>query len=143
MISDLLRVNILGTPVPKGRPRWGSGDRPYTDRRTRAWENQIAVQASAAAHRKGVAVLTGPLDVSMLFLIRRKASVCNPYPDTNRADLDNLVKSVLDGMQLGNVIADDRQVVDLRASERYALAGNSEGVIVAIRRPTDTPVAQI
>ena len=112
---------VEGQPVPKERPRVvvGRGKRPraYTPERTRDWEQQIGWSALEA----GVEVVAGDVAVDLHF--RRKGR--------RRADLDNMVKACLDGLN-GVAYDDDYQVVALSASVQY----NSQrpGVTIKIRR---------
>lgn len=115
----------------------------YTDQKTQNWEKIVGLHAKAHANRRQVAVpLIGPLVVELTFYVRRPKTVKHEYPVTDRADVDNLAKAVLDGLQAVGLMRDDRQVVDLICRKRYA-DQEPEGVAVFVRRPPDTPeVAQ-
>lgn len=138
----LAKFFVTGKPVPKGRPRAfrvGSSIRMYTDRQTQQWEHVVGLQAKAHANRRQLAIpLVGPLVVELTFQVRRPKTVKHQYPATDRSDVDNLAKAVLDGMQAVGLMRDDRQVVDLISRKRYADDGQ-EGVVVSLRRPPDTP----
>jgi crossover junction endodeoxyribonuclease RusA len=82
-------------PAPKGRPRFAKG-RTYTDARTVAYEN--AVGLACRAEMTGPPV-SGDVEVWAVFEQR----------DGRRSDIDNLEKSLLDGMQ-GVAYVNDRQV---------------------------------
>jgi crossover junction endodeoxyribonuclease RusA len=91
------RFVVEGNPVPKARARSGKGHH-YTPARTRAYETKVRISA------RHLPCLDGPVKVRCLFY-REDAVPC---------DLDNLVKSVLDGIN-GHAFADDRQIVWLEA----------------------------
>ncbi|HEX7124165.1 MAG TPA: RusA family crossover junction endodeoxyribonuclease [Thermodesulfobacteriota bacterium] len=91
---------ILGEPVPKGRPRLGLG-RVYTPRATRLAEEAIGWNLK-------LAMRGGPFLGDVRVALRFRET-------TRRADLDNLVKLVLDAAN-GVVWRDDRQVVALDAA---------------------------
>lgn len=102
----LLRIVVEGEPQQKQRPRFGKGGRVYTPRTTVAYENAVALTARAAGWKFGVNRLIVKLD----FYCGKKKG---PKPD-----LDNLIKAVLDGLQRGNVMKDDRQVVEIHATRK-------------------------
>lgn len=116
----VLRFFVSGKPVPKRRPRAGQGHF-YTPEATRQWEAQIEAAALEAVAKSGgrPPLFTGPVALSCIFyrdgvhvavtLLEGKAPA--------GADVDNLVKSVLDAIQ-GPVVANDRQVVSLEASRQ-------------------------
>lgn len=84
-------LEIPGTPVPKGRPRSGRGN-TFTPRRTVEYEQLVAWHARAQRIRLGA----GPVELHADFYTRRGGG-----------DLDNLLKSVLDGLVKGGAIDDD------------------------------------
>jgi len=94
------RFEIPGLPVPKGRPRMTAGGHVYTPPRTRNYEESVAWHGRAGNLRFGDAPVS----------VRIELWVKHPL----RGDLDNYAKAVLDGLVLGQVIDDDRQVVSLK-----------------------------
>jgi Holliday junction resolvase RusA-like endonuclease len=97
----IVRLELDGPPVPWARPFQRPDGRRYQDRRTRIAEEAIA-WACAGKPRFGAA----EVGVSIAFYIGAKG---------RRADIDNLQKTVLDGLVKGGLIDDDRQVSELRA----------------------------
>lgn len=91
-------------PVAKQRPRTyrtKSGEtRTVTPKKTQDYEKQVARHASIS--RNSPDMLTGELSVSII--IRRKTA--------HRADIDNIVKAVMDGME-GVLYKNDSQVMEL------------------------------
>lgn len=88
-------------PTPKGRPRFGNG-RTYTDAKTVAFEARV--RAASQQAMKGKPPTTSEVRVIALF----------EQTDRRRSDTDNLVKSLMDGMQ-GAAYANDSQVAEIRA----------------------------
>lgn len=91
------------TPVPKGRPRFSRTGHAYTDPKTREYEKAVAAewvkQWGADLNIEGDVLAT---------IIVGTANM--------RADIDNFVKSLLDGVQLAGAFATgDEQVTGLRA----------------------------
>jgi len=87
---------VPGEPVPKARPRLGRGGRWYTPSRTRDYEQRVGWEARIAGARP----VEG--DVAVRIVVR----------GPRRFDLDNVAKTILDGLR-GVAFADDRQVVHL------------------------------
>lgn len=90
---------VEGVPVPKARPRVTRSGHTYTPARTAAWEETIGWAAKAAM--VGAPPFAGVLEVTLRFSGARAS-----------ADLDNLTKSVLDGLNK-IVFLDDKQVAGL------------------------------
>lgn len=87
---QILTINVPGRAVPKARPRLGKGSRVYTPPKTRAYENLIAWSTiNEKKLRKINGLLDPPIAVSIKFYM----------VGNNTGDVDNLCKSVLDGME--------------------------------------------
>ena len=99
----MIQFEVDGRPVPKARPRVINGH-PYTPKTTRDWEELVGWQAKIAM--AGKPPLEAELGVTLYF---RGAH--------GSADLDNLVKAVLDGMN-GIVYRDDKLISKLTAEKR-------------------------
>ena len=126
-----LQFVIPGPPVGKGRPRFstvGGTPRSYTPAVTREYEALIAARAAEAM--VGRDPLTTPLTVYIYASMsvplswskaKRQAALDGDiYPA--RPDVDNIAKTVLDGMN-GVVYADDAQVTYLKVTKKYAEEG--------------------
>lgn len=100
----VIQCVIPGRPLPCPRPRATRGQRAYYPSSYRVWMHaaQTALRQAAILHNKG-RLLTGPLQVEVTFR--------GAHP---LADLDNLVKAVLDAGN-GQLWEDDKQVEVLRA----------------------------
>ena len=112
---------VEGQPIPKARPRVvvgrGGRSRAFTPKATRDWEQQVGWAALAAGVRQAEG------DVALDLTFRRKGR--------RRADLDNMIKACLDGLN-GIAYSDDYQVVALSASVQYNC--KRPGVTIKIRR---------
>lgn len=91
-------VVIPGRPVPKERPRIGKHGNVYTPQATREYEEAVAWAVRASRQR-----VEGDCEVSMCLFLR---------PDA-KGDIDNMAKSILDGLVKGGGIKDDSQVTSL------------------------------
>ena len=99
-----ISFTIPGKAVPKGRPRVVSG-RTYTPKRTKEYEDRVKVLSLVARQSSRSGILEGPIGITLGIYGRI------------RGDLDNIAKSLLDGMN-GVLYEDDRQVRSLSV-ERY------------------------
>jgi Holliday junction resolvase RusA-like endonuclease len=116
----VLRVafSIPGEPFPKERPRVVKGH-AFTPKKTLARERAVGLAFKVAAPR-GWKPLTGPVALSMRFCRSTR----------QRVDLDNLAKSILDGLN-GIAFADDSQIVELLAVK--AVDPEAPGTWVEVR----------
>lgn len=92
----IFELTVEGNPIPKGRPRVVDGH-AYTPQATRDYETRVR---SAAILEWMGEPMKGPLSIKLLFYRANK----------RRADLDNLMKAVVDALQ-GVVLVDDNQIV--------------------------------
>jgi Holliday junction resolvase RusA-like endonuclease len=132
------------TPSPKGRPKavaFAGHARVYTPAKTARYEAQVA---ELAASHLGGRLLSGPLVMHLHFVLPRPKSLDRRkdpeglIPCDRRPDLDNLVKSVVDGLKAA--WGDDAQVYSLRAEKYYAEKGRAPRIEVTIwQEETDVP----
>jgi Holliday junction resolvase RusA-like endonuclease len=100
-MDNLLRFHIPGRAVPKGRPRMTRSGGVYTPKTTVDYEKIVA---TAWNDKYGMLALNGRLRVTI-----------NVHTDRHaKQDVDNLAKSILDGMQRAGAFMDgDHQVYSL------------------------------
>jgi len=122
---------IPGEPVPKGRPRFarrGRGFRVYTDEKSREFEQAVAAAARRAADDLGGWQVGArvPLRLEVQVVCKRPASRFRVADDdgqrtakTTRPDLDNYLKSLIDGLQGARLFADDAQIVEIAARKAW------------------------
>lgn len=108
-----MRFTIPGKPQAKQRPRVGKGGRIYTPRETAEYEAHVAHSWRA---EESLLIERGTAVRVEIYVSKDKVEVViEPAPDrrhTAKADLDNIAKSVLDGLN-GVAFHDDRQVAEL------------------------------
>lgn len=95
----VLRFTVPGRPVPAVRMTQRGKFVKVAAGRYLAYKNQVAWAAKGAKMRTGMDTLEGPVEVIGVFYLYGK----------REGDIDNLAKSVLDGMT-GVIWIDDRQV---------------------------------
>lgn len=105
--------------VPKGRPRFSRYGHCFTPKTTTIFERTVSKHAQAAMRIYKDTPnfkLTGRLECTITILIEKPKKPSNPYP---RGDLDNMVKSILDGMN-GIVFDDDSSICKINCSKEYS-----------------------
>lgn len=122
---------VPGKPVAKGRPRMAmrttkhGSPMVYTPKTTVTYEASVRLLASHAMG--GHELLDGPLMVAIEAYLpiprswskkRRMAAVEGGVLPEVKPDLDNIVKSILDGCE-SVVFHDDKQVCELAIVKRY------------------------
>ncbi len=118
---------VIADPVAMPRPRVAvRGGKAHGYVPTHAAEAMWQIRQAAIAALGQAEPFTGPLAFTVVVFLRMPGSV--PKRDrltampTKRPDLDNYVKTALDGCS--PLWGDDSQVVDLVARKRYALTGS-------------------
>lgn len=118
-------IEVAAQPVAKPRPRVVNGH-TYTPTQAREAEHRIREAWLQAGH----GLQTGPLRATVVVVLRRPAAhfgtgrnggsvrAAAPTWPTTRPDLDNYVKTVLDGLN-GVAYADDGAVVELLARKQF------------------------
>lgn len=97
---------------------------PMTDQKTEMYENLVAMCAREAMQTAGVTeLLSGPLSLEAVFSFAIPASrmkkVKDGNPHTQRPDLDNCEKAVMDALNK-NLYADDSQICVKRTAKIWA-----------------------
>ena len=122
----IVKFTIPGEPVSKGRPRFTRTGFAYTDKRTAKFENLVRLAYSEAYPDRIPSENPVALSVDAYFSIPKSwskkkkalAADCMIWK-TSRPDLDNIVKSVSDGL---NEVAwkDDAQIYMLQAWKGFS-----------------------
>lgn len=118
-----------GIPAPKGsritgRRKNGSLYTRPASNNEKAWTAAVALVAAAKGEP-----LEPPYEVAVVFCMPRPKKPSHDHP--TRGDLDKFVRSTLDGLTEGDVIVDDRHVIGITASKRWAEPGE-EGALVTV-----------
>lgn len=127
--SPIIDLSYNLVAVPKGRPRLAvKGRFPslYTPKRTAEFESEIAIQTRKQKSQLEPFPADMRLSVGILIKTSRKAG-----------DVDNLAKSILDGIvKAETVIVDDAQIDVL--SVRRVFVKKGQELITVIIRPAGT-----
>lgn len=117
----VLRVEIPGKPIPKARPvRW----KGRTFLPSMAYQTTVAEYAVVAMRRIGVRgqspfPVDGPIRARLRFYFKKPKSRSRAALMDRKPDLDNLVKSILDGLERAGAITNDSRVVSIDAQKDY------------------------
>jgi len=111
-VTNAYTVFVPGKPISKERPRFGKNGNVYTPRKTHNYEQLVKTYYRGPFFQ-------GEVKIELIFVL----------PDRRRVDVDNLVKSVLDGLN-GKAWTDDCQVVSLQADK---FTGDEPGVTITIQ----------
>ena len=124
----VIDVTIPMKPVPKERPRTGSGH-VYTPKKTLIAERTIGymVQSHMKAHRIP-AFKNEPLRVTAIFNFATSDKKKIDTPTRTRPDVDNLGKTGLDALN-GIAFRDDGQVSEFLCVKRFS---SEDGVTIKI-----------
>lgn len=117
--GDKIKFTIPGRPVPKGRPRLGCHGRKvfiYTPPATREYEKLVGWVAKCMGCRP----VGGPIVATIDVYYRSKL------------DVDNVAKSILDGLN-GVAYEDDDQVVELLVRKHKVKDKADERVEIEVR----------
>jgi crossover junction endodeoxyribonuclease RusA len=119
-----VRLTIPGVPVPLQRSRTARG-RHYLPRRSRNYRDLVQSEWMAAGRPS---LGTAPFTASARF-----------YGANARADLDNLVKAVLDALN-GLAFADDSQMVCLSGCHKLPADDSGPRVELDLWKATTAPI---
>lgn len=118
-----LGLTLYDDPVAKPRPRVLRSGHTYTP--THALEAERRLR-QAWVEKHGAVPLEGPLSLDVTVMLRMPAGIAkkhrNAAQPVKRPDLDNYIKTALDGLS-GVAFVDDSQVVEISARKQYAWFG--------------------
>lgn len=132
---------IPGTPVGKGRPKFarrGNFVTTYTPEKTASYENLVKVKAQEAM--SGRPMIEGPVAVQIALHVtppaswsqkKQRAALEGAVFPTSKPDADNCIKGIFDAMN-EIVFRDDKQVVDLVVSKRYAATAMAKVEVIPL-----------
>lgn len=126
----MIAFTVPGEPVAKGRPRATTVNghaRMYTPAKTAQYEQLVAVYAAAAMDKAPLMEHPVRLHLGIYCKVpgswskkKRTDALAGIERPAKKPDIDNIVKSLADGMN-GIVWVDDSQIVELVCSKHYAL----------------------
>lgn len=126
---DRITVELLGDPVPKGRPRFASIRGrvvAFTPKKTRSYEADLSAIARAAMD--GLPPMEGPLSMMVLVYLpipkswskkKQQLALSSKLMPTSRPDIDNYAKLAADALNT-IVYHDDAQIVSLTVLKYYS-----------------------
>ena len=124
----MIKLTFDFPPVAQARPRatrFGKGIRLYDPKQVHVYKAQLAQSAQFMYHDEPLA---GPLKVELWFYRpvqksiskkERSLRLTGARRPTVKSDVDNYIKSTLDGLN-GLLWEDDRQIVDIIAHKYYS-----------------------
>ena len=126
MVKQHVYIVVDGIPVAKGRARMTRQGHAFTPAKTRQYEDVLRLAAAQAMGDRP------PLDCAVEVLVRvdlpipksmskkkKELAMAGELLPTTRPDVDNYMKSALDGIN-SIVIRDDALVVYAKVSKRYS-----------------------
>jgi Holliday junction resolvase RusA-like endonuclease len=125
-----VRLFAAGAPAPKGSRTTGvrRDGTIYTRPASKGEHTWTEAVARVARRHRGRAPAP-PYRVELEFAMPKPARPAHPWPTLG--DLDKLIRPTLDGLVRGGVLADDRHVLELRASKTWADGEPGVEVVVA------------
>ena len=137
-MTFMVRFMVLGTPVPKGRPRFarrGKFVSTYSPKTTVDYESKVSESAKLAMGASepletpvgAYIYITLPVPASYSKK-RTEACLSGQERPTKKSDIDNYCKAIFDGMN-GIVFLDDSLVVSLHATKVYGTIGMVEVMV--------------
>jgi len=137
-MTFMVRFMVLGTPVPKGRPRFarrGKFVSTYSPKTTVDYETKVSESAKLAMGASepletpvgAYIYITLPVPASYSKK-RTEACLSGLEKPTKKSDIDNYCKALFDGMN-GIVFLDDSLVVSLHATKVYGTIGMVEVMV--------------
>ena len=139
-VEEVGAMWVSGEPVPAARTG-GNGKRRFKDPKTERYQNAVR-DASVAAQLPAVglgddeaAIVVAHLFCSRTNSRERTKKRRERHCDVSGPDVDNVGKSLLDGMQLdGGPIADDNRVCSLSIHRRLTGDWCGPGALVVLAR---------
>lgn len=121
---------VYGKPQGKQRPRFTRrGNRAYTPKETKLYEQQIAKAYRMAAN--GFTFGELPVKICITAIFPKAKTSRKEYP-TVKPDIDNIQKAVFDGLN-GAAYNDDKQIVTVTVHKCFCmLDGEEPRVLVTI-----------
>ena len=120
-----MRVNftIPSAPVPKSRPRFNTNTgRAFTDDKTRIFENIVSLAYGARYYFDDEYIrikMKFKFEVPKSYSKKKRTQALEGKIRPTKADIDNYIKSVLDGLN-GRAFKDDRYVYAVLAEKEYS-----------------------
>ena len=125
-----VEFTVYGKPQGKARPRFTRrGNRAYTPKETKLYEQQIAKAYRLAAN--GFTFGECPVEIWITAVFAKAKTSKKEYP-TLKPDIDNIQKAVFDGLN-GTAYNDDKQIVTATIHKCFCmLEGEEPRILVTV-----------
>ena len=120
-----MKVNFTmpSAPVPKSRPRFNTNTgRAFTDDKTRIFENIVSLAYGARHYFDDSYIrirMKFKFEVPKSYSKKKRIEALEGKIRPTKADIDNYIKSVLDGLN-GKAFKDDRYIYAILAEKEYS-----------------------
>ena len=118
-----VKFTIPSAPVPKSRPRFNTNTgRAFTDDKTRIFENLVSLAYGARHYFDDSYIrirMKFKFEIPKSYSNKKKKDALEGKIRPTKADIDNYIKSVLDGLNK-KAFKDDRYVYAVLAEKEYA-----------------------
>lgn len=116
-------IKIYTKPIPKARPRLYKG-KAYTPKKTHDYEELISssflIQSNKDFGESFIKIkILFEFEVPKSYNAKKRSEALEGVLRPTKNDIDNLIKSVLDGLN-GVAFKDDRQVFVIEAEKKFA-----------------------
>ena len=126
---------IPSAPVPKSRPRFNTNTgRAFTDDKTRIFENIVSLAYGARHYFDDSYIrirMKFKFEVPKSYSKKKRIEALEGKIRPTKADIDNYMKSVLDGLN-GKAFKDDRYIYAILAEKEYSEEASIEVSIESI-----------
>ncbi len=126
---------IPSAPVPKSRPRFNTNTgRAFTDDKTRIFENLVSLAYGARHYFDDSYIrirMKFKFEVPKSYSKKKRIEALEGKIRPTKADIDNYIKSVLDGLN-GRAFKDDRYIYAVLAEKEYAEEASIEVSIESV-----------
>lgn len=114
---------IPSAPVPKSRPRFNTNTgRAFTDDKTRIFESLVSLAYGARHYFDDNyirIIMKFKFEVPKSYSKKKRIDALEGKIRPTKADIDNYIKSVLDGLN-GKAFKDDRYIYAILAEKEYS-----------------------
>lgn len=120
-----MRVDFIipTAPIPKSRPRFNTNTgRAFTDNKTRVFENIVSLAYGARHYFDDSYIrirMKFKFEIPKSYSKKKRIEALEGKIRPTKADIDNYIKSVLDGLN-GRAFKDDRYVYAVLAEKEYS-----------------------
>jgi len=127
--KTIYHLFVPGKPAAQPRTRKGKYGNIYNPDTADAWKEAIQVKFLAAGRKD---IIMGPVDIDTIFFFYAPEKRHKEVPHTQKPDIDNLVKSVMDALKGIGIYKDDCQVYAKFARKYWTNKKENEGMMIQV-----------